>query len=88
MDGLTAVREIRNLQKKGTICGHIPTIAVTANARPDQIKAAMDAGMVSSLPLNSFRTEFLCFYQDDITTKPYRIGEMLAQIKNLAYKHA
>lgn len=48
MDGLTAVRQIRNLQKRGLISGHVPVIAVTANARPDQIKIAMDAGMVSS----------------------------------------
>lgn len=53
MDGLTAVRQIRDLQKKGLLCDHVPTIAVTANARPDQIKTAMDAGMVRISPYRS-----------------------------------
>lgn len=46
MDGLTCVKEIRQLQLHGRIHGHIPVIATTANARVDQIAEAMDAGMV------------------------------------------
>lgn len=47
MDGLTCAREIRNLEKSGTIVRHVPIIAVTANARLEQIETALTAGMVS-----------------------------------------
>ncbi|KAE8443515.1 hypothetical protein EG329_001755 [Mollisiaceae sp. DMI_Dod_QoI] len=47
MDGLTCVKEIRKLQAEGTIVGHIPVIAVTANARSEQIATAKEAGMDS-----------------------------------------
>jgi CheY-like chemotaxis protein len=50
MDGLTCVRRIRQMEAEGTI-KHVPVIAVTANARSDQISWAMEAGMVSSLLL-------------------------------------
>nr|POE80033.1 hybrid signal transduction histidine kinase k [Quercus suber] len=45
MDGLTCTRRIRELERQGLIKCHVPIIAVTANARPEQIKTAMDAGM-------------------------------------------
>jgi CheY-like chemotaxis protein len=45
MDGLTCVRRIREMEKEGTVT-HVPVIAVTANARSDQILGAMEAGMV------------------------------------------
>jgi signal transduction histidine kinase/CheY-like chemotaxis protein len=49
MDGITCVKKIRELQAEGVIRGHVPVIAVTANARKDQIMDALSAGMVSSL---------------------------------------
>ncbi|GAB7364698.1 hypothetical protein MBLNU230_g5499t1 [Neophaeotheca triangularis] len=45
MDGLTCTRRIRELEKEGRLTGHIPIIAVTANARAEQIQTALDAGM-------------------------------------------
>ncbi|KAL1622661.1 hypothetical protein SLS56_008643 [Neofusicoccum ribis] len=48
MDGLSAVREIRRMEREGVLMGHVPVIAVTANVRGEQITKAMDAGMVSS----------------------------------------
>lgn len=45
MDGLSCSREIRRLQSEGTIVRHVPVIAVTANARMEQIETAMAAGM-------------------------------------------
>ncbi|KAI9892700.1 MAG: hypothetical protein M1814_001120 [Vezdaea aestivalis] len=45
MDGLTATRKIRELEENGDIVRHVPIIAVTANARPEQIATAFDAGM-------------------------------------------
>ncbi|KAF2499350.1 hypothetical protein BU16DRAFT_454376 [Lophium mytilinum] len=45
MDGLTCVSRIRELQRDGTINSHIPVIAITANARKEQIANALDHGM-------------------------------------------
>ncbi|KAF2170084.1 hypothetical protein M409DRAFT_64452 [Zasmidium cellare ATCC 36951] len=45
MDGLTASRRIREFEAEGKLTGHVPIIAVTANARPEQIQTALDAGM-------------------------------------------
>ncbi len=47
MDGLTCARTIRDLEADGTITRHVPIIAVTANARLEQIESAISAGMVS-----------------------------------------
>jgi len=69
MDGLTCVKKIRELEAAGKIKGHVPVIAVTANARKDQIMKTIDAGM------------------DDVTTKPYRIQDMLKQIERLVAKY-
>jgi signal transduction histidine kinase len=51
MDGLTCVKTIRDFEANGTIVRHVPIIAVTANARLEQIETAIAAGMVSSLEL-------------------------------------
>ncbi|KAL1297565.1 hypothetical protein AAFC00_006132 [Neodothiora populina] len=45
MGGLQAARCIRDYQKQGEISGHIPIIAVSANARPEQTREAISAGM-------------------------------------------
>lgn len=47
MDGMTCARRIRELEREGTIIKHIPIIAVTAYARPEQIENAKAAGIVS-----------------------------------------
>lgn len=65
MDGLTCIRRIRERQSSGTIHGHVPVIAVTANARPEQIASAIEAGM------------------DQVVTKPFRIPELVPQMKAL-----
>ena len=46
MDGLTCTREIRKMEEKGDVTSHVPIIAVTANARSEQIDTALDIGMV------------------------------------------
>ncbi|KAG9228812.1 hypothetical protein BJ875DRAFT_508295 [Amylocarpus encephaloides] len=69
MDGLTCLKKIRQYQKEGRVIGHIPIIAVTSNARPDQI------------------SRWLIENMDDVTTKPYRIQDMLQQIQKLVSKH-
>lgn len=45
MDGLTCTRKIRELEREGKLTGHVPIIAVTANARAEQIQTALDTGM-------------------------------------------
>ncbi|KAL7620364.1 hypothetical protein AAE478_009359 [Parahypoxylon ruwenzoriense] len=45
MDGMTCARKIRELEMEGTIVSHIPIIAVTAYARPEQIENAKAAGV-------------------------------------------
>ena len=47
-DGLTCTRRIRQLEREGRVFsesgGRIPIIAVSANARPEQIAEAKNAG--------------------------------------------
>ncbi|EMC98961.1 hypothetical protein BAUCODRAFT_22270 [Baudoinia panamericana UAMH 10762] len=45
MDGLTCTKKIRELEQEGKLTGHVPIIAVTANARPEQVQTALKAGM-------------------------------------------
>ncbi|RDW87629.1 hypothetical protein BP5796_03323 [Coleophoma crateriformis] len=45
MDGLTCARKIRELEAEGTLVSHVPIVAVTANARLEQIESAKVAGM-------------------------------------------
>ncbi|KAI4760995.1 hypothetical protein E4T52_04308 [Aureobasidium sp. EXF-3400] len=45
MDGLTATTQIRTWEAAGKIAGHIPIIAVSANARQEQRELAIKAGM-------------------------------------------
>lgn len=47
MDGLTCARNVRELEVRGSLFGHIPIVAVTANARAEQQAAALEAGMDS-----------------------------------------
>ena len=52
MDGLTCARQIRELQAQGTLIRHVPIIAVTANARKEQIETSMAAGMVRGISVS------------------------------------
>ncbi|KAF2157759.1 hypothetical protein K461DRAFT_236178 [Myriangium duriaei CBS 260.36] len=45
MDGLTCAAEIRRFQREGCIEGHLPIIAVSANARAEQVNQAISCGM-------------------------------------------
>lgn len=47
MDGWTCIKHIRERQTSGAIVQHVPVIAVTANARMEQISVAIEAGMDS-----------------------------------------
>jgi CheY-like chemotaxis protein len=50
MDGLTCVRKIREMEAEGLIKGHMPIIAVTANARSEQVLMAKETGMDDVMP--------------------------------------
>jgi len=54
MDGLTCIRHIRERQTSGRINKHVPVIAVTANARSEQISIAIAAGMDQVVGANSW----------------------------------
>lgn len=45
MDGLQCTGHIREWEKQGLLRSHIPIIAVTANARSEQIATLLAAGM-------------------------------------------
>jgi CheY-like chemotaxis protein len=45
MDGNACARRIRELEEEGDIVGHVPIIAVSANARREQIEQTKQAGM-------------------------------------------
>ena len=47
MDGVSCTRLIREHERCGRVVRHVPIIAVTANARDEQIESAKAAGMVS-----------------------------------------
>jgi CheY-like chemotaxis protein len=47
LNGIDCVRSIRNYEKDGVLPGHIPVIAVSANARREHVQRAEEAGMVS-----------------------------------------
>ena len=82
MDGLTCCRRIRDLQRERKIKIHVPIIAVTANARTEQMDVAIEAGMVrrSISPLLWFS---LIAIQDDIVTKPFHIPELMQKMDQL-----
>ncbi|EUC42252.1 hypothetical protein COCMIDRAFT_104045 [Bipolaris oryzae ATCC 44560] len=66
MDGLQCTSRIRELEQHGKFKCHVPIIAVTANARSEQIATLLAAGM------------------DDVVSKPFRIGELIPKIEDLA----
>lgn len=47
LDGLAATNRIRDMEREGSLRGHIPIIAVTANARTAQMEEARANGMDS-----------------------------------------
>lgn len=88
MDGLTCVRKIRELEREGELVERTKVIAITANARIEQVNTAMEAGMVSrfSLSLLFFHFSFvltLSCLKDDVVSKPFRVAELIASIERL-----
>lgn len=44
MNGIDCIKAIRRGEAEGSLRGHVPILAVTANARSEQVKMALDAG--------------------------------------------
>ncbi|KAG6008768.1 hypothetical protein E4U21_003966 [Claviceps maximensis] len=89
MDGITCARKIRELEREGTIVAHIPIIAVTAYARPEQIESAKAAGIVRFNSLSDLMIISLLIQaiQDDVISKPFRVTELLPKIEELVVKY-
>ena len=85
MDGLTCARTIRDYEANGTIVKHVPIIAVTANARLEQIETAIAAGMVSRI-FNYSQLRQINTMQDDVVSKPFRLPELIPKIHELVAK--
>ncbi|OIW24050.1 hypothetical protein CONLIGDRAFT_657574 [Coniochaeta ligniaria NRRL 30616] len=68
MDGMTCARKIRELEAEGTISRHIPIIAVTAYARPQQIANAKAAG-IDDVVSKPFRIPELIPKIDELVAK-------------------
>lgn len=73
MDGWTCAREIRRWQREGRVVEHVPIIAVTANARPEQIASAMEAG-ADVVVTKPFRTPDLIPRMREVVDKVAREG--------------
>ncbi|KAL8709688.1 MAG: hypothetical protein Q9220_005628 [cf. Caloplaca sp. 1 TL-2023] len=97
MDGLTCARKIRELQRSGEIIRHVPIIAVTANARSEQISTARESGMVCAISLfflflilsytHHFDMLTKSSQQDDVVSKPFRIPDLIPKIELLDAQH-
>jgi CheY-like chemotaxis protein len=74
------------LEAHGTIARHVPIIAVTANARLEQIESAVSAGIVSCFIHAETRSIQTDFAQDDVVSKPFRIPELIPKIEELVGK--
>lgn len=89
MDGLTCVKIIREWQNNGELTRPVPVIAVTANARLEQVQKAKDHGMVcrvETLVGTLMKLTSSSLSQDSVVTKPFRISELLPECYNLIAK--
>jgi CheY-like chemotaxis protein len=68
LDGLTCTSQIRELQRRGLLQHHIGIIAITANARIEQIQAAVKVGVDAVLP-KPFRVIDVLSKMDEIRSK-------------------
>ncbi|KAJ9607863.1 hypothetical protein H2200_007942 [Cladophialophora chaetospira] len=68
LDGLSCTRRIREWHQRGLLTQHVQIIAITANARAEQIQAAFDAGVDDVLP-KPFRVTELLAKIEKITEK-------------------
>ena len=72
MDGRICVKRIRDMEQEGAITVHLPVVAVTANARQEQIVGAKELGFVSCKGI-AYESVLLTFFEgrSRIKTLPY-----------------
>lgn len=70
MDGLTCIRKIRSMEQDGSFTRRVPVIAVTANARDEQIKEALEAGM-DDVVTKPFRIPELLVRMSELVTSQH-----------------
>lgn len=86
LNGPDCARAIRQLEMDGQITSHIPIIAVSANARKEQIKDMMDAGMDDSI---SKPFKYVLLYGLNVVIYVimlisfYRIADLVPKIQRL-----
>lgn len=88
MDGLSAVREIRAAEQKGTL-GRQMVVALTGNARQGQIDQALEAGMddgKSTHVSGRARVKFGLLTHSSVMIKPYVLSKLLAKIREMSAK--
>ncbi|CAE7020595.1 hypothetical protein P3342_004462 [Pyrenophora teres f. teres] len=68
VDGLQCTGMIRAAQKDGSIDKHLHIVAVTANARPEQLKRAIEAGMDDSVS-KPFRVKDLALVIEKLSAR-------------------
>ncbi|KAI1643692.1 uncharacterized protein F4817DRAFT_349054 [Daldinia loculata] len=68
MNGIEFTREIRRLEAKGELTGHIPILGVTANVRSKQVSGAMEVGM-DGVTTKPYHIEELIAHIGDVCAK-------------------
>ena len=68
MDGQTCARNLREMQNTGELVAHIPVIAVTANARAEQIEMTLKSG-IDDVVSKPFRLPDLVPKMRDVISK-------------------
>lgn len=74
LDGLSCTRRIRELHQEGLLTKQVPIIAITANARAEQIEAAFDAG-VDAVLSKPFRAIDVLWKIDELISANPRLTE-------------
>lgn len=68
LDGLAAVRRIREMEREGAFVRRLPVIAITANVRLEQVNEALEAGM-DDVVAKPFRVPELVRQIERVTAK-------------------
>lgn len=84
LNGIDCTHAIRQFEHDGQITSHIPIIAVSANARREQIEEMLEAGMDDSIskPFR-YRLRSLFIRWGHYADLCYRIADLVPKIQRL-----